>query len=626
MVRLIQKNISPNRGEQRMQQMLLSLPDEWVALSELRIAHRLWKNAAGLGEKRPDFIVLAPELGLLAIEVKDWNISRNQYVCINQHWIRRDPDGTTIENPWYQAWVYEQDLKGIVSGQIWVTSIVAFPLLRRAEFLNRVARLELLRDPQGQKLVSIKYTLFADDADARRGGLRKALLELVHANSGFRSSSESDVQLALERLIPPEFIVGDASEQLHRDRQQLRLLSDQQRQIAFSLSRGKNYYLDLAGSGKTNILVSRALHLVHSRPPSDNDFNILILTHSSKLARSIRLMLNDKLRGDQLPSGTRIDIKSLDEVLKGIVSFAYGVGPEELDLELETCSTTARRERLLQMFADLGPSLGDTLKGYDALLVDEVQDIGKVLKAVTTVLLRGDELFLTGDLAQRIIEWPVRVDRLGIEGDQRIPSKYLMYRCPPAIAEMAHRFVTEDRNLSTELANYGYGGTVQFRGTGQSLPEAVPAKTADEEDQLLLRAISRQRSDGIQYRDILIATSDKKLHHTRAFLAAHGIEVRTEPSKTNGVLVVTHAESKGLEGEVVILTGVEDLPTRHDGLAVTVDANRAAEKESLSRRLVYIAITRTTSRLIWLFHDESHPLVESLRHHALNVVRKRSSI
>lgn len=626
MARMLQTALPTNPGERRMQHLLATLPDDWSVLCELRVSDGFWRGAASLQEKRPDFVVLAPEIGLVSIEVKHWDIWRNRYVCLNQHQVRRDRDGAKveIENPWYQAWIYEQDLKHIVGGIVWVTSVVAFPLLQRATFLNRVSKLEILRDPQAQKLIALEHTLFEDDADEAQGGLRQALYRLVRADPRFRPSTPEAVESALARLIPPELVVGDASRRLVEERRRLRILSKRQQRIAFQLPVGQHVYLDLAGSGKTNVLVSRALYLARAQRRPDGTINVLILTYSSKLARAIQLMLADKLRGDDIPAGSNIDVLTLEQALKHLVAAAYGADAQSVEEALGARAQPERWQRLLAMFRDVGPELGDRFRRYDAILVDEIQDFGAVLGAVVKVLHRGEELFLVGDLAQRIFEPRLQVHRLGLEEDRRVPAQYLMYRCPQPIADMAHSFVLDDPILAVEIENHGYRGTPRFAGAGRFLPEVRQAATLTDEEQLLLQTIHEHVADGIALRNILVVTSERRVGPTLEILGAAHIPARADPDGSDGVLVVSHVESKGLEGEAVILTGVEDLPTRHHEMGALAGGSDAAEIESRSRRLVYVAVTRATARLVWLYRDRSHRLVADLLRHSRRVAQQGS--
>jgi hypothetical protein len=618
---MLQTTVPTTRGERRMQQLLATLPDDWLVLCELRVADGFWRGAAMLQEKRPDFVVLAPEIGLMSIEVKDWDIWRNQYICLNQHYVRRDPDGATVENPWHQAWIYEQDLKHIVGGTIWVTSVVAFPRLQRATFLNRVRNLDRLHDPQAQKLIALERTLFEDDADEAQGGLRQALYRLVRVNPRFRPSTREAVDSALACLIPPELVVGDASERLARERQQLRTLSERQQRIAFQLPVGSHLYLDLAGSGKTNVLVSRALYLARSQQRPDGTLNILILTYSSKLARAIRLMLADKLRGDSTPAGSNIDVFTVEEVLVHLVASGYGADKEELVRQLSGRTPEERRRQLLEMSREVWPELGEGCRQYDAILVDEIQDFGPELGAVVEVLHRGEELFLVGDLAQRIFEPRLHVHRLGLEEDRRVPANYLMYRCPRPIAAVAHSFVVEDPIVAAEMENHGYRATPRFAGVGQSFPEFKQAVTPVEEEQLLLQTIDEHVADGIALRNILVVTSEQRVGRTLALLREHDVPARANPDSNDGVLVVSYADSKGLEGELVILTGVEDLPTRVHQMGAMAGSSSMAEIESRSRRLAYVGMTRTTARLVCIYRDRSHRLVAELLHQAGRALR-----
>ncbi len=622
MARIIQKAHPENPGERRMLQWLVSLPDDWTVFCELRLDATFQSETADLAERRPDFVVVAPEVGLVSIEVKHWNLDRNSYVWVDQRRIRRDPDGVLVDNPWHQAFVYGKCFERLMNGGIWVTSLVAFPLLESARLWNQLGDPRTLAAPQARMLLDWRKTLFRDQVDQRPGGIRQALREAVEMDSRFYRADNRAVEAAVDRLIPAEFRVGDASARRIEERRQLRILSERQQAIAFGMPRGTHCLLDLAGSGKTNVLVSRALHLARTAADGQ-EARVLILTYNRKLARAIRHMLEDKCRGERLPRESFIEVLAVEDALAAAVAAAYGVDSDEIEavLQPEATSRSTRFDKLVKAFNEVAPELGDRLRCYDAVLVDEIQDFGPAALTLIKLLQRGDELFIVGDLAQRIYSQRLEVYRLNVDLDRaRVAAEFTMYRCPPRVADMAHGFASEDPILRTELQNHGYGSAVRFRGKIDTLPMVQRAVSAIDEEGMVVDAVRRHCGQGIPLTEMMVVTAPRRVSRIGQALRQAGVPTRADPDSFDGVLVVSFLESKGLEAEVVVLSGLEELPVRRrhgplSGRQVT------HEEESLSRRQAYVALTRTTGYLVWIYEDPDHRLVADLLRHVQRVLR-----
>src|SRR5947209_17923057 len=106
MARLIHKSYPLNRGEQRMLDLLLTLPDDYTVIRELRLDASFLARTQGLEERRPDFVVVGPGVGVLSIETKDWDLTNNRYSWVDQTQIRKEPGGELLDNPCQQGCIY----------------------------------------------------------------------------------------------------------------------------------------------------------------------------------------------------------------------------------------------------------------------------------------------------------------------------------------------------------------------------------------------------------------------------------------------------------------------------------------------------------------------------------------
>ncbi len=152
---LIQTNkiADGNLGEQEMLAFLRNLPAEHFVYRELQLTPAYRERVKGIKKKQPDFVVISPGTGLLSIEVKDWNLTRNTYEWQDQYRIRVTDRSTgsvrEIDNPAAQVDAYLYAFIELVGGLgVFVTSIVAFPRVSRSDFLNRLENIGLLQNPQ----------------------------------------------------------------------------------------------------------------------------------------------------------------------------------------------------------------------------------------------------------------------------------------------------------------------------------------------------------------------------------------------------------------------------------------------------------------------------------------------
>ena len=73
---IIQHQDSDNLGEKAMFAFLKALPENYTLYSELKINVGYNKRVKHLVQKQPDFVVVGNEVGIVSIEVKDWNLDR----------------------------------------------------------------------------------------------------------------------------------------------------------------------------------------------------------------------------------------------------------------------------------------------------------------------------------------------------------------------------------------------------------------------------------------------------------------------------------------------------------------------------------------------------------------------
>jgi hypothetical protein len=600
------------RAERAMFDVLARLPEDYFLYRELKVTPAYKEQLRGSMEVKPDMVVVGPDVGVLAFEVKDWNLHRNTYEWVDQYRIRvRRADGNVdiIGNPSDQADRYQHALRALLRGlDVFVQCFVAFPRITRQEFLNKFQDLTVISNPQSRFFLDMNRTVFKDDLAMNPLQPQEFLIRLARRHEGFRSSGSSEVLRVNQALVPTTFCIGDALTR-QKGREALRLLSDEQQRWVFGMDDTKNYLLDVAGSGKTNILISKALHLVEKAPDSKPP-TILLTTYSTNLETNIRRIFAAKLAasgGDHKTSSQAITIMGMPSLTKAIVKRGSGGdlaerAPDEGEDAYET--------RLKDWAADVLENDPSRFARFDYVLIDEIQDFDDTHLYILTKLCRGGRYLFVGDVGQKIYERSHDLKRHGIvTAPLELDRSFRMYRTPKYIAQLAIEFVSIDPSVQNEFQQQGYG-TPQCANNSPNL--AVLDSTNNPNISVAETVGNLLARDYVE-RDILIITSIEKTAATCTALETAGLAFSLgETEQGNTITVVDFLSAKGLERPVVIISGIEDLPCRGTVNNPFADEDSAARAESLSRRQLYVALTRTIETL-WVFYSSNeHPFVKDL--------------
>lgn len=159
-------------GEKKALEHLKSLPIGYFVIRECRIDSTAHKKARGSLEDRPDFVVVGPSIGVVILEVKDWNIRENFFDYLNDYEVRKTSfNGQSkerLKNPYYQANEYLYAVIGALTKNgrerngLWVSSFVVYPKLSRVDFENKLIGVQK-NNPQQRFIYDPKMTLFEED-------------------------------------------------------------------------------------------------------------------------------------------------------------------------------------------------------------------------------------------------------------------------------------------------------------------------------------------------------------------------------------------------------------------------------------------------------------------------------
>lgn len=329
----------------------------------------------------------------------------------------------------------------------------------------------------------------------------------------------------------------------------------------------------IPGSGKTVILLSRALHLAQSY----ENFSILVLTYTKALANKLKhqlLVRASDMNISEEVSG-RIEIKHFHKLCYDIVGFNERMADQSGE----------------KYYSEIWPQeaivgLKDKLGNYDAVLVDEYQDFHanwfELCKRICKKNEDGQEnLFFAGDRLQRIydIQWN-SYKEIGINIQGRSKLLRTPYRTNQNHLDFALKFLSNNDASAKDISNfYEIDKLNSFANKGNSidLVEGGPTSISAYIDELV-------NNLDIPPEDILILCHTnyecsemlKKLSKNIAAKFDSG----KEPKEGKG-LITTYHSSKGLESKYCILYKVNKF-----------------EVQRTSRTLVYVGMTRASEKLI----------------------------
>lgn len=606
-----------NEGEKEMMNFLSRLPeDEFLVFRELKVDSTFYQKTKGLEQRHPDFVVVGKGIGIVSIEVKDWNLVENQYVWKDQYKIEktnRHGETVRLDNPVHQSETYLHALKELV-GEMkespWVTSVVAFPRLTWTQFRNQVANEKVFENPQSKFYLDPDRTIFKNEMTDHILNPERVLKRVAQAHSGFSRPSGKAVYQAKDRLLPSSFRIGDYRER-QESKETLKMLTEEQREWVFGLDGEEHYLLDVAGSGKTNCLISKALHIVDTADDV-GDLHILLTTYSPDLARNVEEIYKHKLasRKEKERYDRSITIKSLRAFRELVLEDAYGA--DALEEQRADRSIDEYRTWLQTESNEVVGENYERWAVFSHVFVDEVQDLDDQDLMLLSLINRGQQYFFVGDFGQRIYEREQNFETIGIDPDlAELPKTYQMHRTPKYIAKLATRFVTGDRRLAREFEKKGYVQDPEFANPSTRRPELEwqrnPVQATTERIQRLLRG----GPSGVVYRpgEIMVITTADRVNDQNEALKAADVPCG---AGTESVEVVDFWHAKGLETEVVFVHGIEALYQESKNKALFGGVQAKKKSKRRLRRILYVALTRSLEQLVVYYEDRTLPVIDEL--------------
>ncbi|HNL85715.1 MAG TPA: 3'-5' exonuclease [Methanoregulaceae archaeon] len=351
-----------SRGEERTFEILKKLPDNYLVYYEPNIENR-----------RPDFVVIAPDLGVIVIEVKGWRIEDIIQGSDSEITVQ-DNDGRPRReiHPLDQARNYQWKLVRACGRNPRFSELLHRDGPHKNKFIFPFAHFVILSNITDQQLRSYRGLDFSIIFRPENTMTKDGLMSLLDASPteiaaqlktyfdpywNITPLSQNQIDV-LRAIIHPEIIISYlpssplvvAEPQPMMD--QLKVLDRRQENNARKIGEGHRILCGVAGSGKTVLLISRARFL-HDQDP---DAKILLLCYNVSLATYLKQVLSgySNIRAIHFDGWARNNgIYRMRDSTTGTVETDPSLGARFLE--------------------HLNKRAGDFRK-YDSILIDEAQD------------------------------------------------------------------------------------------------------------------------------------------------------------------------------------------------------------------------------------------------------------
>jgi UvrD-like helicase C-terminal domain/Nuclease-related domain/AAA domain len=585
-------------GEKRFSEQLeTKLEDDYL----------LWYDVpVGLKQHRPDFVVFHPRRGMLVLEVKDWKQDTIRHADSTQFTLVTDRGLAKEANPLLQARAYALEI-GVV--------LERDPALRHPPSSRYAGKL-VMPWAYGVVLANISRQQFVDgELDAVIPGHLAICRDEIH--DGVESEA---FQERLWAMFPQVFPTAMTLPQIDRVRWHLfpeirvapgegqfglfdniatgtnksleipeliKVMDAQQEQLARSLGDEHRVIHGVAGSGKTMILGFRAMQLARELAKP-----VLVLCYNKTLAARLGQLMGERGLAD------KVDVRNFHARCQQMLQ-AYHVPLPEKDENYFSAMVAKVMD---------GVERGQIPRfQYGAVLIDEGHDfepdwyklIVQMIDPSTNSLLvlYDDAQNINGSASRRKFTWK----SLGVQAQGRTTILKLNYRNTLEILAVARSFANE---LLDAQAGEDDGVPLiapESAGRRGALPELIRVEHARDELPCLVQRIREEQARGRRLDDIAVlyryGWQGDKLREalTRAEIPCRVAEGKDKSSLfvvKDCVKLITMHSSKGLEFPLVIIPYLGQLP-------------KPGEDESYEARLLYVAMTRATERLLLIHHEDS---------------------
>ena len=593
---------------------------------------------------RPDIVIIKKGIGVIIIEVKDWDLSR--YVVDEKNRWSLKSNGVVIRSPFAQAFHYKKSFFNIhVNGLLEkslkndnfyniVSVFVYFHHANKQALADLYApNIDVLKSRRtennrlrstGQKDQQI-YERDRIFLDHRLGQFERGMVMLSVTPHNlqklqFRAARgnvlfDDSVYEEFTRLLAPPFHYANQGAEIH--------YTSKQEQLGQSAAGKRMKIRGVAGAGKTTVLAKHAVN-AHRR----HGEQVLILTFNLTL----RQFIHDKISAvrDDFP-WSAFYICNYHRFINTVLANANvmverpveGVDPNSF-FEDNYYSNLSLFQELMGCQGEDSPHDTKGLSRYKTILIDEIQDYKPAwLRIIMQCFLAEDgELVLFGDEKQNIYNRPVDSEKKtrlpnGFGRWERL-NKSFRHKNNSFILALADAFQREflashyelepDVAFESAQLNFGFSLNIPMRGGDYYAHAALIIRLAKSlrwhpND---ISIIGSQKRD-LQEIDQLIRTGD---HQERTITTFEPLDLLETGAFGAGAKLVETSKKYGFN----LNSGVMKLSTIHSFKGFESPTIFLLVREQDSVEMVYTGLTRARENLVVLV-DENSPYSDFFRTH-----------
>jgi hypothetical protein len=556
----------------------------------------------------PDFILYGNSLGILVLEVKDWEIDQIGEASPHTFKFWTGDREETRTNPDRQAKGYVNEVidllkvhpefhqgGGVHEGRLKIPEgrVVVFPHINRKDYLDRgldriiaSERVLLTEDLEPVGEIGVDST-----GEKFRARIAPAFPFPFNGLPGKEIQKLTALIYPVLMFEPPKRL-GSCKERFHRE---VEALDEDQARAALSLKAGHQLIKGPPGSGKTLVLIHRCGMLQKYRPGMKRK---RLVCYNIALASYLKRLLQEK--------GITLGLDGVQ------VFHFYELCQHILGMPVEFDNPDpGYYETILQLTQEtLGNDPADGLT-CDALLIDEGQDFpDDMLKILLATLRPGGDLVIALDPYQDLYRKESSWKSIGIEARGTRQLKRV-YRNTREIERFSRRFIGEESQEAPQLELFQTNPSC----SGPQ-PEILWFESQEKIEDYLIRDILdllhrgeyRRSEIGILYDDKVYGADRFQYQGKEAPSRLYQrLETAGIPTKwvsedvrakeifditTDRVSLISIHSAKGLDFDLVYLVGVDRfIPTD--------------ETRDRLVRLLYVAITRAKYRLVIPYVEET---------------------
>lgn len=582
------------------------LPDDYIVYYEPEVLGR-----------RPDFVVIGPDIGIVILEVKDY--TKNTLFQLNQdEWtiVTKTGEQVTVKSPNKQArdnmfhlmTALKKD-KELLQLEGKYKSQLKFPCGAGAVF-TRLTQKDFI-EHNLYTVVEPNLCLTRDEIDPEaegfcEGNLHEKIMNMFIVQYRLREPlAQEDIERIRYHLFPEVRISAEFKapvmyqDQLLLSMHDIRTMDLYQENLAKQLGDKNRLIRGVAGSGKTLILASRAKILAKEHP----DWRILILCYNISLARNIEQMV-EHMMNEPEDLFDLLDKETMEKRKHQITVRNFHAFMKQ-DLKIEEAQIPYMLEKLKNKEA--------ILPMYDAIMIDEGQDFEADWFQLVANLLNPhtQSLLLVEDRAQTIYKRArsyLQDTGMSFQGRSKVLN--INYRNTAQIVTFAWDFYRNFSALKNKvIAKETEGEIIAPQSTRRKglEPAIIKADSFSTEARLVAKQIKKLHTQSkVPYSEMLILYRVKNIKQTdyiallKNKLEEEGVPYywiaqspetkRNFDCTTETVKISTIDSSKGLDFQAVFIVNVDNMP-----FFLEKDKEREAS-------LLYIGMTRA-KQFLWLSYS-----------------------